>query len=126
MAVKSYLCSKVEYININKIVATSQNSITIKDGYEMGILNTKKATFSESLSVSVNDYVTQSLSLSGISNQNNNQFKAKRFVFRITFTSGKQLIWGDLELPVRITSNNNNTNEMSLKFTRVGKTFVVF
>lgn len=123
MAVKIYLCTKIEYIQIDNVESVSESGIAILDGYSINTISAKSASFTESLSVDINDFVSQSLSFSAVGESKNNNYTGKKFIFRLTFSDGNQIVWGDLELPVRIDKLKSNTNDNTFTFKRVGKTF---
>ena len=125
MSQKIYVCSKVEYINIEDVVSTTQDAIIVKNGKTITGLRTAKATFTETLSVSVNDYVSQKLDIAIIGIVLSNTYAGRRFIFRLTLSTGQQIIWGSAELPVRINNLSKDTNEQNLSFIRTGKTFAL-
>jgi hypothetical protein len=64
------------------------------------------------------------LTISAIGESRNNDYAGKTFIFRLTFSDGSQIIWGDLDLPVRIDKLQTNTNSNSFTFKRIGKMYL--
>jgi hypothetical protein len=124
MSAKIHLCTKVEYIQTKYVQSLSDSAITILDGYSINSFSARIASFSESLSVAVNDYISQILTISAIGESRNNDYAGKTFIFRLTFSDGSQIIWGDLDLPVRIDKLQTNTNSNSFTFKRIGKMYL--
>lgn len=120
MSAKIFPCSKVQYVFLDDVDSIDAGTVNLKPGIYWQSFYAPNAVISESeRNTDAGRLVTQRLTHATIA-QNSviNKVRRQKMIFMVTLSSGRQFVWGSLDLPVRSKNTSASEGETQLTFER--------
>lgn len=120
MSAKIFPCSNIHYAFLEDVDSIVNNTVTLLPGVEWKKINTPNAQISESESIGkAGRTVLQRLRFPAIlDNVTLNSIRRRKLIMRVNLSSGREFVFGSLDLPVRPQAFNASEGENQLSFER--------
>ncbi len=128
MSAKVFPCSNIHYSFLEDVDSIVNNAVTLKPGVEWQKISTPNAQISESESIDkAGRSVLQRLRFPALmDNVTLNSIRRRRLIMRVNLSSGREFVFGSLDLPVRPQSFNASEGENQLSFERLTFDFEIY
>lgn len=120
MSAKVFPCSNIRYVFVEDVESITGDTVTLKSGKEWRRVNSPGAEISESEDIDkAGRSVLQRLQFPAIiDNATLNTIRRRKLIMRVNLSSGREFLFGTLDLPVRPKAFNASQGENKLDFER--------
>lgn len=126
MAIKNFICNRIQYAFAYEVSSTSDSEITLNGGYTIHTLQTLSANLSQDLRQGdAGTSCQQRLSVKSEDADQGLDFTDQELIFKLTLEDGSVKIFGSLTEPARFTGGTRELEGISYNFERVTATDIL-